>query len=164
MKLPFTQSLTGIEIVTAVCCPADSVPLAGLKVTPGKLLDAVAVHVNCPWELEDSDRVSVHVQPLVESPGQLDVLTVTVKVGGEQLQLNGMLLAGPETVIVALAGQSISAIATVAVVVCPGGREPLDGVIVIPLTPLPEALHGQSTWLLAAAAIVKGQLQPEPAA
>jgi hypothetical protein len=52
----------------------------------------------------------------VESPGQVGVLTVTVNDGGAQLQLNGMLLAGPVIVIVAFTGQSISGMTTVAVV------------------------------------------------
>jgi len=38
--------LAGIEIVTGVCWPADNVPLEGLKLAPGKLLDTDEVHVN----------------------------------------------------------------------------------------------------------------------
>jgi hypothetical protein len=52
----------------------------------------------------------------VESPGQVGVLTVILNPGAGQLQFKGMLLAGPVMVIVALAGQSISGIAAVAVV------------------------------------------------
>lgn len=59
--------------------------------------------------------LSIHVQPFVESPGQLDVMTVACIVGAAQLQLSGILLAPPATVIVALAGQTISGIRTVAV-------------------------------------------------
>jgi len=50
------------------------------------------------------------------SPGQVGVLTVTINVGAVQLQFNGMVSAGPVIVIVALAGQSISGMVTVAVV------------------------------------------------
>lgn len=58
----------------------------------------------------------MQVQPLVEFPGQVGVLTVTVSDGAEQLQLSGILLAPPLTVMVALAGQAISGMVTVAVV------------------------------------------------
>ena len=58
----------------------------------------------------------MQVQPLVEFPGQLGVLTVTPNDGAEQLQLRGMVLAPPLTVMVALAGQSMSGMVTVAVV------------------------------------------------
>lgn len=58
----------------------------------------------------------MQVQPLVESPGQVGVLTVTFNDGAAQLQFNGMVLAGPVIVIVALAGQSISGMVAVAVV------------------------------------------------
>ncbi len=57
----------------------------------------------------------MQVQPLVESPGQVGVLTVTPNDGAEQLQLKGMALAALLIVIVALAGQSISGMVTVAV-------------------------------------------------
>jgi hypothetical protein len=56
----------------------------------------------------------VQVQPLVELPGQVGVLTVTTSDGAEQLQLKGMVLAPPLTVMVALAGQDISGMVTVA--------------------------------------------------
>lgn len=68
---------------------------------------------------------------------------MTVIVGAAQLQFNGILLAPPDTVIVALAGQTISGTATVAVIDWPGVSEPLDGVMVMPLTPLLDALQGQ---------------------
>ena len=54
----------------------------------------------------------MQVQPLVEFPGQVGVLTVTPNEGAEQLQLNWMVLAPPLIVMVALAGQSISGMVT----------------------------------------------------
>lgn len=91
------------------------------------------------------------------------MLIVTANIGGEQLQLKGMLLAPPLIVMVALAGQSISGMVAVAVVDWPGVREPLDGLMLMPLTPLLVADHAQATWLFALAAMLMGQLQPEPA-
>ena len=108
--------------------------------------------------------VIVHVQPFVELPGQVGVLTVACNVGAAQFQLSVMLLAPPETVIVALAGQTISGIKTVAVMDWPGGKEPLFGLIVMPFTPLLIAVHAQFVWLFALAIILRGQLQPLPAA
>lgn len=105
----------------------------------------------------------MQVQPLVESPGQVCVLTVTTSDGAAQLQFRGMLLAPPLTVIVALAGQSISGMVTVVVVDWPGEREPLAGLMVMPLTPLSLTVHTQATWLFALAAREIGQLQPSPA-
>lgn len=105
----------------------------------------------------------MQVQPLVASPGQVGVLTVTPNDGAEQLQLNGMELAALLTVMVALAGQSISGMVTDAVADRPGEREPLDGLMFMPLTPLLVAFHDQATWLLALAVTVSGQFQPEPA-
>ena len=80
---------------------------------------------------------------------------------GAQLHFKGILFAGSETVIVALAGQTISGIETVGVADCPGCNEPLYGVMEIPLTPLLDAVQVQLVWLLGSALTVKGQLQPE---
>ena len=82
---------------------------------------------------------------------------------GAQLHFKAILFAGSETVMVALAGQTISGIETVGVGVadCPGCNEPLDGVMEIPLTPLLDAVQAQLVWLLGSALTVKGQLQPE---
>jgi hypothetical protein len=41
VKDPFMQSLAGMEIYTVTGVPAVTVPLAGLKPTPAKLLDDV---------------------------------------------------------------------------------------------------------------------------
>ncbi len=87
----------------------------------------------------------------------MDGLTIACIVGAEQLQFSGMLLAPPETVIVALAGQTISGMATAAVVDCPGGREPFGGEMLMPLTPLLDVLQGQSIWLFPLAVLVGGQ-------
>ena len=59
--------------------------------------------------------MTVQVQPFVEFPGQLGVLTVTCNDGAEQLQLKGIVLAALLIVMVALAGQDISGMVTVAV-------------------------------------------------
>lgn len=45
-KVPLVQSLAGMEIVIGICWPAEIVPLAGLKDTPGKLLEADEVQFN----------------------------------------------------------------------------------------------------------------------
>ena len=88
-------------------------------------------------------------------------MTVSPSVGA-QLHFKGILFAGSETVMVALAGQTISGIETVGIADCPGSNEPLDGVMEIPLTPLLDAVQVQLVWLLGSALTVKGQLQPEP--
>lgn len=90
-------------------------------------------------------------------------MTVTPNDGAEQLQLKGMVLAALLIVMVALAGQSISGMITVIVADWPGGRELLDGLMFIPLTPLLVAFQDQPTWLLALAVMVTGQSHPEPA-
>jgi len=75
-----------------------------------------------------------------------------------------MSFGNPETVIVALAGQTVSGMETVAVVDWPAESVPLDGLMLMPFTPLPAALQDQSTWLFALAWSVRGQLHPVPAA
>lgn len=105
----------------------------------------------------------MQVQPLVAFPGQVGVLTVTINDGAAQLHFSGMVSAGPVIVMVALAGHSISGMVAVAVVDWPGGREPFGGLMLMPLTPLLDEFQGQLTWLFPLAAIVMGQLQPEPA-
>jgi len=50
VKLPFWQGMA--EIVTTCVLPGDNVPLAGVKVTPLRLLPVV--HFAMPTELADS--------------------------------------------------------------------------------------------------------------
>jgi hypothetical protein len=63
------------------------------------------------------------------------------------LQLQGRVMSAdkPETVMVALAGQTVSGMETAAVVDWPAESEPFDGLMLMPFTPLPEALQDQST-------------------
>ena len=56
VNVPFWQGMD--EMVTVTDLPGDNLPLAGLKVTPLRLL--LAVHLTVPVELDDSDRVTVH--------------------------------------------------------------------------------------------------------
>jgi len=74
-----------------------------------------------------------------------------------------MSFGNPETVMVALAGQTVSGMETVAVVDWPAESELFDGLMLMPFTPLPVALQDQSTWLFASALSDRGQLQPAPA-
>jgi len=56
-----------------------------------------------------------------------------------------MSFGNPETVMVALAGQTVSGMETVAVVDWPAESELFDGLMLMPFTPLPVALQDQST-------------------
>lgn len=143
--------------------PTTSVPLDGLKPTPGRLLDADADHTSCPCEPDARESVMVHVQPPFGFAGQVVVFTVTTSEGAAQLQPTGSPLPGVVTSSVALAGQTPSGMATVVVVDWPGGSEPFGGVNVMPLIPLLDVPHGKATWLVVSAVIDRGQLQPVPA-
>ena len=56
-----------------------------------------------------------------------------------------MFFGNPETVMVALAGQTVSGMETVAVVDCLAESWPFDGLMIMPFTPLAVALQDQST-------------------
>jgi len=56
-----------------------------------------------------------------------------------------MFFGNPETVMVALAGQTVSGMETIAVVSCAAESEPFDGLMLMPFTPLALALQDQST-------------------
>ena len=72
-------------------------------------------------------------------------VTSLVQLGALQLQGRVMSFGNPETVIVALAGQTVSGMETVAVVDWPAESVPLDGLMLMPFTPLAVALQDQST-------------------
>ena len=56
VKVPFWHGMD--EMVTVTDLPGDNLPLAGLKVTPLRLL--LAFHLTLPVELDDSASVTVH--------------------------------------------------------------------------------------------------------
>lgn len=135
-------------IVTCTDWPGERTPLAGLKVNctgaePGDVLvEPVAVQLNWPWAFASSVRVITQGLELVQ---ETRFVWLIDQAGALQLQGRVMSADKPETVMVALAGQTVSGMETAAVVDCPAESEPFDGLMLMPFTPLPEALQDQST-------------------
>ena len=134
-------------IVTFIDWPGSNTPLAGLKVKFTGLREVVvlgAFTVQLNWPCAFGSSVSVTVHGLLELQ-LVTVVTSLVQLGALQLQGRVMSFGNPETVMVALAGQTVSGMETVAVVDWPAESEPFDGLILMPFTPLAVALQDQST-------------------
>lgn len=76
------HSFLGMVTVTCCGCPGTNVPPGGLKVTPGKSLDAD--QTRSPWEPCANANASVHMKLPLLSGGQLPP-PLAVIVGGEQV-------------------------------------------------------------------------------
>lgn len=159
VKVLLLQALLGTKMLTVVEPPGESVPPAGLKVTP---LRAVWTDQGrLPCELAVSLTVALHVQPPVPV-GQVlpavKVVGVTVSVGLPQLQGTWTVLAGPLKLKVKLAGHTLFGTEIVTEAFPPVGRTPLAGVKIIP--GLLEADHARFLARASPRLRVAVQLQP----
>lgn len=128
--MPLWQGID--EIVTVTDCPGERVPVAGLRLAPERSL--LAVQFTLPCEFEDSLRFNVHWEAFCVPPhiALFNVVGVTVKVGGVQLQVTGTGVSPslPEKVKVPL-WHGIESMVTETDP--PGLKLPEDGVKVTPL-------------------------------
>ena len=105
------------------------------------LVEPVAVQLNWPWAFASSVRVITQGLELVQ---ETRFVWLIDQAGALQLQGRVMSADKPETVMVALAGQTVSGMETVAVVDWPAESEPFDGLMVMSTPPKAVALQDQA--------------------